>query len=270
MLMAAKAPGCLVVPGLALEGEAGRAALLVMARKHEVQLFFSEYESSRAADVIVVGDAAVGLAASPAFHVFASPSPNVIEGADVDTVSRLLSITYDGVSRNQSGVLPDNPPGMKEMLQAIQSERPTPEHPLLALLAGGPGRPGDSAHLPLTMFALDRRHSADGRVPWRLGLAGRARYLLYGAYHWLPRGTWRATIIFSVDRDASNQHFRIEWGSVKDFSHHNFRPSDAGRYSIAIDATLQNADQVELRLILANSSLSGEIELTDVILERVN
>lgn len=268
MLLVAKAPGCLVVPGLALEGEAGRAALLAIARKHEVQLCFPEYEDSRAADIIVVGDAAACLAESPAFHVFANPSPDVTRGTDLDTISCLLSVAYDGISRTPGDVIPANPPGMKVMLEAIQSERPTPEHPLLALLAGGPARASDSAHLPLAMFALDMRHSADGRAPGHIGLAGRARYLLYGAYHWLPSGTWTATIIFSVDRDASKQHFRIEWGLVNDFSHHTFRPGEEGRYSIAIGATLETAAQLELRFILANSSLSGEMKILDVILER--
>ncbi|MCK6104972.1 hypothetical protein [Brevundimonas sp. EYE_349] len=263
-----KRPVCVVVPGLALEGDVGRAALLAMALENDVKLCFPEYEDNRSADVIVVGSAEAGVPRSPASYVIVNPSLGVLCDSDLNELSRILSVACDGLSPTQTDTVPDCPLGVADLLQTVLSERPRPDHPLLDFLASGPAKVADSIHLPLEMFAIDARHSDREKSLGRVGLAGRARYLIYGAYHWLPRGTWTATIIFSVDREAATQHFRIEWGLVNDFVSHSFCLSGEGKYSISINATLAVAAQIELRFILANSSLGGEMEVFDIILQR--
>ncbi|MAL56879.1 MAG: hypothetical protein CL682_06870 [Brevundimonas sp.] len=70
--------------------------------------------------------------------------------------------------------------------------------------------------------------------------------------------------MFSVDQDANPRIFRIEWGGVSAFSQHVFRTQQAGKYKISITTVVDQAAQTELRLVLANSSLAGELTILGV------
>lgn len=259
---------CAVIPGLDLEGEAARIELVDLACRNGVTMGFAGSASMPAdLDLVISGSVSGAIACSPALWVSINPRLQVIQALDINAASRVIALALDGWPEGEA-VSPANlPAGVSGFHKDLEQNRPSPSHPLLSLLARPEGT-RRSAVLPLGMFSLDNRHASRGLPRERLGLAGRARYLLHGAYHWLPRGSWTATIVFAVDQDAAGGVFRIEWGAVNAFSQHIFRPTKPGRYEVSITSVLDQAAQVELRLVLANSCLAGELTVIEIGLAR--
>lgn len=255
---------CAVIPDLYSEGDAVRYEVTDLARRNGVRIGYAgSYSCSDELDVVVAASVGEVRACSPAFWASINPQPPMLHTKDIDAASRLLALAFDGWPRGKVVSPALLPAAVLGFLNELEQARPLPAHPLLSLLAR-PAEPHVSVSLPLAMFCLDRRHADKGLPRERIGLTGRARYLLYGAYHWLPRGVWTATIVFSVDQDANPRIFRIEWGGVSAFSQHVFRTQQAGKYKISITTVVDQAAQTELRLVLANSSLAGELTILGV------
>lgn len=255
---------CAVIPDLYSEGDAARCEVAHLASRNGVRIGFAgSCSCSDELDVVIAASVAEASACSPAFWTSITPPPPMLHSEDIDAASRLLALAFDGWPEGKAVSPALLPTAVLGFLNELEQARPLPPHPLLSLLAR-PAEPPASVSLPLGMFCLDSRHADKGLPRERIGLTGRARYLLYGAYHWLPRGAWTATIVFSVDQDATGHLFRIEWGGVSAFSQHVFRTQQPGKYKISITTVVDQATQAELRLVLANSSLAGELTILGV------
>lgn len=139
----------------------------------------------------------------------------------------------------------------------------------LALYGDGPPAVGSRAVWQQDIFTFDAKACANSREPGDLDLVGRARYLIHGPYFWLPRGSWRATIRFAVDDDASVHNFRFEWGGAEVFSQLAILPGKPGFYEAQLDHDLSDAESMEFRLVIPQSVLAGRMLVQQITVERI-
>jgi len=187
------------------------AAFQAVADRCGIRLGFPESRLTSDADLLVVGRAEAASPWHPAIWLYSDWVSDLAERAgDVTGSSHLLSLAFDGIPTSPDlNVSPGVTPALSEFATSLISEATPEVHPFLAIFARGAPPVGHSAQLPLGMFAFDDRHARSGLPIGHVHLMGRARYLLYGAYYWLPRGVWRAAVEFSVDAEAAGHNFRV-------------------------------------------------------------
>lgn len=110
------------------------------------------------------------------------------------------------------------------------------------------------------MFCLDMRESERRERLQRMDVAGRARALVWGPYETMPRGVWRATASFLVDRWACRHAYRLEWGASTSYAVHEFVPGREGLFEVSAEYEWTAEAEAELRIILTESSLGGVFE----------
>lgn len=95
-------------------------------------------------------------------------------------------------------------------------------------------------------------------------VAGRARALFYGPYIELEPSVWRAKFSLTLDSDACIYSYRIEWGSGDHFNSVALQPSLEGTYEVDITYGLEEAVPWELRVIVTEGALAGELTISDI------
>lgn len=258
---------CIVLPGLA-PGDPVVACLEDFSAHACVSVAFPEFGPVSGADIIVVGQWQSAAALMPDEWIIAAPSVSLGSVADETEKSSIFALAFDDLPRRARDAFTPRSfgPDLDRLLEIVGEWQNEPLSPFLSPFDNGASVIGARHLLPMATFVIDGQPNRSGT--YDLALSGRARYLVRGGYRWLPRGIWRIEIVFAVDTDGAVNTLRIEWGDVNTFSQHAFTPSVAGRYSITIDHVLESASLTELRLVLGNSSLSGELVLEQLALER--
>lgn len=270
--------GCAVVPGLH-PGSSWSEALTKAAERASLGIAFPEWgEPPKGDGVVVVSQPSAALPYGPTDWVVL-PLDSALDQSSLN-LSRLLAQAYDGLPPDAALIRQDPLSAVFRfsLFGRLDVEAPSlahgagtsiADHAFLAPYAEGPPYRGVGTTMPLEMFKLDDRHDRSGYPAGDLDLTGRARYLLHGSYHWLPRGLWRVTVTLAVDADGGAHAYRVEWGELSSFSQHAFRPNQAGRYSLTIDHRFETASATELRIVLAQGSLGGRLMIENVALEMV-
>lgn len=268
--------GCAVVPGLS-PGSAWTEALAKAAEQASLSISFPEWgEPLRGDGVVVVSQPGSALPYGVTDWAVL-PLDFVLDQSTVN-LSQLFAQAYDGLPRDATLIRGDPAVSRFSLFGRLDVEVPSlalgagdsiAGHAFLAPYSEGPPTHGVGTTMPLEMFKLDDRHDRSGYPVGDLDITGRARYLLHGSYHWLPRGLWRVTVTLAVDADAGAHAYRVEWGELSSFSQHSFRPNRAGRYSLTIDYRFEVASATELRIVLAQGSLGGRLIIENISLELV-
>lgn len=208
----------------------------------------------------------------------------VVEAGSLDAgfenaveASRRCALAYDGVPENAAVIKADFVNGTGQRLFDRLDLRGADTGDLnpgwrdgigWPVFDNGPPAIGDEFVLPISIFSLDTRHAQIGRPSTDIELVGRARYLVFGPYYWLPMGVWNICLTFAVDAEGGTRGFRLEWGGLEEFDHFNFSPKGAGRYAVSMDHEFKTAASVELRMVLAEAALAGRFVLESIVLKR--
>jgi len=114
-----------------------------------------------------------------------------------------------------------------------------------------------SMQWPTRLFGFDAKSRAGFDAEGMMDTTGRPRFLVYGPYMAMPKGRWQADVRFSVDDDACQRTFRIDWGGVTEFASHTFRPPQSGVYEISLEHEWTGTAPAEIRFVLLEGSFSG-------------
>lgn len=114
-----------------------------------------------------------------------------------------------------------------------------------------------SMRWPTRLFSFDAKSRAGFDAEGMMDTTGRPRFLVYGPYMAMPKGKWQADIRFSVDEDACQRTYRIDWGGVTEFASHTFRPPQSGIYEISLEHEWTETASAEVRFVLLEGSFSG-------------
>lgn len=90
-------------------------------------------------------------------------------------------------------------------------------------------------------------------------LTGRRRILSWGPYDVLPSGCWQAVVRLAFDKRAASYIYAVELGSLKEIARHEFSPGKAGLYEIILDINFTRASRAEVRVILDQGVVGGEM-----------
>lgn len=171
------------------------------------------------------------------------------------------------------------PSGEVELFASVtvtvpSNPEPAPENPdaasALAMFEHGPPEVGVEAEWRPSVFVYDMRGAETRATISEMDATGRARNLVYGPYISLPPGLWRATLGFSCDQSASRHMLRFEWGTPENFQGFYVTPKRSGRYEVVLEHRWTKAEPAELRMILTESSLGGQIGFDGVKLLRLD
>ena len=127
-------------------------------------------------------------------------------------------------------------------------------------------------YVPSTWWDLKdfRSHdSADLRCPEFLDVTGRSRYLVYGPYHELSAGLWRATAKIHLCPDAARCRFSLEFGAEPDFSSVDLPFGKVGPLEIEVEHMFREAGQGQIRLFLMRAAFHGEVRFLGATVRQV-
>jgi len=127
---------------------------------------------------------------------------------------------------------------------------------------------GQSASWASTIFSYDNRSKVEPPSPC-VDLTGIPRLLVSGPYIHLPAGEWRAVATFSVDSRAARHRYRFEWGGLEAFTSFETSPRQPGLYTIDMRHEWQRVAFAELRVVLLEGSLGGDLTFLGVEVTRV-
>lgn len=273
---------CIVVPGLE-PGDVWSEALAKAGADASLSIAFPEQGDILSGDgVVVVSQPNAAFPFNPADWALLPPDVDrVLVDQGTVALSRILALAYDGIPTGATLVQREYLKSVAQftLFGRLDVDVPDPlrksgasvaGQEFLVTYAGGPPALAVRTTMPLEMFTLDDRHDRSAYELGDLDLTGRARYLLHGSYHWLPRGLWRVTVTLAVDADGGAHTYRVEWGGLSSFSQHAIRPNRPGRYCLTIDHRFEAASPSELRIVLAQGSLGGNLVIENVSLERVS
>lgn len=140
-------------------------------------------------------------------------------------------------------------------------------HILRDLYAAGRVSDQVSSAWPLEIFAYHTSALVDGRLG-EFDLTGRPKFLVSGPYLWMPAGTWTARIRFSIDDDASQRQFRLDWGGVTEWTEQRFTPDHSGTYEMELTHIFAHAQACEVRLLIAEGCFSGRADFHGATISR--
>lgn len=131
------------------------------------------------------------------------------------------------------------------------------------------GRVSDQATSvwPLEIFAYHTSALVEGRLG-EFDLTGRPKFLVSGPYLWMPAGAWTARIRFSIDDDASQRQFRLDWGGVEDWTEQRCTPEHSGTYEMELTYTFAEAQACEVRILIAEGCFSGRANFEGATIRR--
>ena len=120
---------------------------------------------------------------------------------------------------------------------------------------------------PVEIFAFHPTALVEGR-PGEFDLTGRPKFLVSGPYLWMPAGTWTARIRFSIDNGASKRRFRLDWGSITEWTEQHCTPEHSGMYEMELTHTFAQPESCEIRFLITEGCFSGRANFEGATIRR--
>lgn len=103
-----------------------------------------------------------------------------------------------------------------------------------------------------------------------LDITGRPRMLVHGPYLAMPKGRWRGSMRFGVDKDAARHEYRLDWGIRTATISEHATPGQPGLYELTLEFDWTEVDVAEIRVILMEGAFTGSMVFQGMTVSRVH
>ncbi|MCA0366508.1 MAG: hypothetical protein LCH57_00365 [Proteobacteria bacterium] len=132
------------------------------------------------------------------------------------------------------------------------------------------GRQGGSTDISFAMMHVNESRLVAGAPPLTFDMTGRPDVLIWGPHMTLPSGEWRLSVGFEIDKTASTQILRFEWGSLEAYERHDIALDRAGLYDIILDTHWEREAVAEFRISAAHAVFAGTLRILSVAIGRAS
>lgn len=133
-----------------------------------------------------------------------------------------------------------------------------------------PGNLRDPVEWAESLFTYCPKAAGNLPATGVLDITGRPRMLVHGPYLAMPKGRWRGSMRFGVDKDAARHEYRLDWGIRTATVSEHAVPGQPGLYELTLEFDWTEVDVAEIRVILMEGAFSGAMVFQSMTVTRVH